>query len=189
MKIPYVTSLSMGKLATCQALLFPGGGDITPQLFGEANHGSRNIDTELDILQLRAFQNALTQGVPILGICKGMQIINVGLGGTILQNLDTASCHTSAKADLYHKTTAAFDSFLYTLYGESFITNSRHHQAVKQLGSQLIPVQWCPIDHCVEAIIHTQLPIIGVQWHPERLNPEFTSISGISLFQHFLSYV
>ncbi len=188
MKIPYVTSLSMGRLASCSALLFPGGGDITPALFGETNHGSRNIDTELDILQLRIFQAALNLGLPILGICKGMQIINVGLGGTIIQDLATAAYHTGPDADLYHETITAPASCLYTLYGETFVTNSRHHQAVGKLGNQLLPVQWCPIDDCVEAIVHETLPILGVQWHPERLISTQTGISGLPLFQYFLSF-
>ena len=58
LKIPYITSLSMGELGSCDALIFPGGGDITPQLFHQSNQGSQNIDTELDLFQLRAFDLA-----------------------------------------------------------------------------------------------------------------------------------
>ena len=187
--IPYVTSLSLGRLATCDALLFPGGGDIAPELFGETNQGSRNIDIELDIIQLRIFQAALSQGVPILGICKGMQLINVALGGTLTQNLPTAHYHTAPNTDLYHETIAATGSFLHALYGEVFLTNSRHHQAVNKLGNKLTPVQWCSMDHCVEALVHETLPIFGVQWHPERLNPTLAGISGLPLLQYFLSFV
>lgn len=188
MNIPYITSLSIGNLSTCQALLFPGGGDITPRLFGENNHGSRNIDTELDILQLQAFQYALWQHLPVLGICKGMQLINVALGGTITQDLDTSDIHTSIDTDMYHDTVTEPGSFLHTLYGTQFITNSRHHQAVNRLGNRLLPVQWCLADHCIEAIEHATLPVFGVQWHPERLNSTQTSISGIPLFSYFLSF-
>ena len=189
MKVNCITSLTLGELATCDALLFPGGGDITPQFFGQPDLGSHNIDTELDILQLRTFHLAVRNGIPILGICKGMQIINVGLGGTLVQNLNTASVHTAAHADLYHETTIVPGSCLHGLYGDTMMVNSRHHQAVDKPGKQLIPVQWCPIDSCIEAIIHTKLPIIGVQWHPERLLPEHTNASGFPLFQYFLSFV
>lgn len=187
--IPYITSLSTGRLATCDALLFPGGGDIAPALFGETNLGSHNIDIELDILQLRIFQAALTQGLPMLGICKGMQLINVGLGGTILQDLPAAGYHTSEKKDLYHKTITAPGSYLHHLYGESFLINSRHHQAVNKLGRQLLPVQWCPMDNCIEALVHETLPILGVQWHPERLDSKQTDIDGLLLLKYFLSFV
>ncbi len=189
MKVDYATSLTIGELASCQALLFPGGGDITPDLFGQSNQGSRNIDTELDLLQLRAFQAALRNGLPMMGICKGMQLINVGLGGTILQDLPTAHLHTAPDTDLYHETVITTGSFLHALYGETAYINSRHHQSVEQLGYQLLPVQWCPMDHCVEALIHAKLPIMGVQWHPERLDTTQTSVTAFPLFQYFLSFV
>ena len=189
LKVDYITTLGLGELAVCDALLFPGGGDIAPALFGQQNRGSRNIDTELDLLQLRTFQLALKHGLPILGICKGMQLINVGLGGTLIQNLTTASFHTNPDMDIYHPTVTAAGSFLHKLYGEHPLVNSRHHQAVDKPGDRLIPIQWCPIDHCIEAVIHENLPVLGVQWHPERLNPDQTSLTGFPLFQYFLSFV
>lgn len=187
--IPCITSLSMGKLGACDGLIFPGGGDITPQLFHQTNQGSLHIDTELDLLQLRAFDLAYRASLPILGICKGMQLINIGLGGTLIQHLNTAELHTSVSQDLYHTTYVAEGSFLQQLYGTDFVTNSRHHQAVDRLGQELVPIQWCPKDSCIEALMHTSLPILGVQWHPERLHSDFTTISGVPLFQHFLSFV
>jgi putative glutamine amidotransferase len=189
LKIPYITSLSMGELGSCDALIFPGGGDITPQLFHQSNQGSQNIDTELDLFQLRAFDLAYRSSLPILGICKGMQLINVGLGGTLTQHLSTANLHTSPTEDLYHATYVAEGSFLEQLYSSEFAVNSRHHQAVNRLGEELIPIQWCPEDFCIEALTHRFLPIIGVQWHPERLQASSATISGIPLFQHFLSFV
>lgn len=189
MNISQVTSLSIGDLASCNAFLFPGGGDITPELFGESNHGSQNIDTELDILQLQAFQYAFKQRLPILGICKGMQLINVALGGTLLQHMSTASLHTSQTEDLYHATSITPNSFLHVLYGDHITVNSRHHQCLGKLGHNLRPVQWCIPDNCIEAIEHTQLPIWGVQWHPERLDTIHTDVNAIILFRYFLSFV
>ena len=189
LKVPCITSLSMGELGTCDGLIFPGGGDITPQLFQQSNQGSQNIDTELDLLQLRAFDLAYRSAIPILGICKGMQLINIGLGGTLTQHLNTAPLHTSSSQDLYHSSYVAEGSFLQRLYPTEFVVNSRHHQAVNRLGQELIPIQWCPIDSCIEALMHATLPILGVQWHPERLHPDLTTISGVPLFQHFLSFV
>lgn len=187
LNITYITSLSMGDLSSCQAFLFPGGGDITPQLFGQPNLGSRNIDTELDLIQFRAFQYGLQQNFPMLGICKGMQLINVAFGGTLIQDLPTASLHTHSEHDIYHDTVISPYSCLHTLYGDRITVNSRHHQAVDKLGTNLLAVQHCPEDHCIEAIEHTKYPVFGVQWHPERLEPDKTDISGIPLFLYFLS--
>ena len=175
--IPAVT-LNTGELADCQALLLPGGGDITPAFFGEKNHGSRNIDTELDILQLQALDLAVRRGLPVLGICKGLQIINVGFGGTILQDLPTASFHRYDGRDQYHSTRISRDSWLFPLYGEECVVNSAHHQAVGKLGTGLKAVQFCPRDNCIEAVCHSSLPIFGVQWHPERIDPRKAKISG-----------
>lgn len=189
LKISSITSLSIGELGSCDGLIFPGGGDITPELFHQSNQGSQNIDTELDLLQLRVFDLAFRSAIPMLGICKGMQLINIGLGGTLTQHLKTAHIHTSPSHDVYHCSQVTAGSFLEQLYSSEFIVNSRHHQAVNRLGQELIPIQWCPKDSCIEALMHTSLPIFGVQWHPERLSSDSATISGVPLFQHFLSFV
>ena len=182
-----VVTLRPMEIFTCSGLILPGGGDITPAFFGEGNHGSRNIDTELDIIQLQAFDIALRNHIPVLGICKGMQIINVGLGGTLHQNLSTADSHRYRNADQYHPTFITTDSWLYPLYGDTAIVNSAHHQGLKKLGSGLSAVQYCLYDHCIEAISHRHLPILGVQWHPERLDKAHTSINGQAVLTYFSS--
>lgn len=189
LQVSCLTSLALGELMSCQALIFPGGGDIDPQLYGAPNKGSVHIDTELDLLQLRAFGQALQSNIPVLGICKGMQLINIGLGGTLTQHLPTHHLHTDSNRDLMHSTIVSKDSFLYELYGSSFPVNSKHHQAVDKPGNRLIPVQWCPKDSCIEAICHSYLPVFGVQWHPERLPSAVSPTDGTTLFQYFLSFV
>ena len=77
MGVHYLTTMDPGKLSDMDALLLPGGGDITPAFFGQKNHGSRNIDIELDIIQLQALDIFYKARKPVLGICKGMQVINV----------------------------------------------------------------------------------------------------------------
>ncbi|MCM1117878.1 MAG: gamma-glutamyl-gamma-aminobutyrate hydrolase family protein [bacterium] len=186
-QIEYLTSLSISELGSCDSLLFPGGGDITPAFFGELDRGSRSIDTELDILQLQALEYGVQRGIPILGICKGMQIINVGLGGSIIQDLPTAGIHRYQGADQYHEAVNLPDSFIAELYGETMVVNSAHHQGLGKLGKGLRIVSRCPLDQCVEAVCHESLPIIGVQWHPERLDPLRTSVSGSALLHYFLS--
>ena len=66
-----VTTLVPGEVTSCDALILPGGGDITPAFFGEKNKGSRTVDTELDILQFQALDTAIAAGIPVIGICKG----------------------------------------------------------------------------------------------------------------------
>jgi len=187
---PSVT-LCLGEAACCDALILPGGGDITPAFFGEANHGSRNIDTELDILQLQALDLAIQKNMPILGICKGIQVINIGFGGTLIQDLEPAACkrHSYDRGDKYHPTVIAKGSWLYHLYGEQVVVNSAHHQAIKKLGNGLTAVQYSPEDGCIEAIVHQSLPIIGVQWHPERIDENRTEVKSQKILAYFSSLV
>lgn len=186
-QIDHLTSLSISDLSTCQRLLFPGGGDITPAFFGQRDHGSHSVDTELDILQLQALDYGLHSSLPILGICKGMQLINVGLGGSIIQDLPTADKHRYLGADQYHPCTNITGSCLEQLYGNTMVINSAHHQGLGKLGKGLQVISRCPFDQCIEAICHETLPIIGLQWHPERLDPAQTTVTGAALLSYFLS--
>lgn len=160
-------------------LLLPGGGDISPIFYHKKNHGSQNICIPEDIIQILLFHRFLEQQKPILGICKGMQLINVALGGNLIQDLPTKKLHTYNHTDRYHITKALFGSQLHSLYGNDCITNSAHHQAINKLGEHLLITQYAH-DGVAEAIEHDSLPIIGVQWHPERM-----SVEGNKLFSYF----
>lgn len=151
-------------------LVLPGGGDIAPALFGAANKGSRQIDEPLDRAQLRILDEFIRMGKPVLGICKGLQIINVYFGGTIIQDLpeDSKRIHAYNGTDQIHATKAAKGTFPEQLYGACPVTNSAHHQAVGAVGDGLLIAQYC-CDFVIEAMYHKKLPILGVQWHPERM--------------------
>ena len=182
MHLTCFTTLDPEEASAASHLLLPGGGDITPAFCGQPNLGSHHIDTELDILQLQALESFLTNGKPVLGICKGMQVINVCLGGTITQHIAAAETHKWNGTDqthyVYHSSLTHAD-FFYQLYGLSTLVNSAHHQAVDRLGKNLFPV--CRAgDNIIEGIQHAVLPVIAVQWHPERL-PDI----GDRLLQYF----
>ncbi len=188
--VPVVTLLS-SKIRGCDGLVLPGGGDITPAFYGEQNHGSVSIDTELDILQLQAFDLAVQIGLPVLGICKGLQVINVGLGGTLVQDLEPSmgQRHRYEAGDKYHESVINEGTWLYGLYGGNTIVNSAHHQAIHRLGKGLSVVSRCPLDGCIEAIAHEGLPVIGVQWHPERIDLAASGTDGGRVLEYFLSLV
>ena len=191
LSLSYKTTLSISDCQSLDGLLLPGGGDITPAFFGQQKAGSGNIDTELDIIQLQALEQAVRYRKPVLGICKGLQIINVFFGGTIIQHMKQADLHCYRDGDQYHDTTILPDSFLYRIYGDRLLVNSAHHQCIDRLGNQLCTVQYArdmpristqktdagmPVDMdtpslVTEGLCHKTLPIYGVQWHPERLSP------------------
>lgn len=179
------TSLDPEQCITCNGLLLPGGGDITPAFFGQQNHGSRTIDTELDILQLQILDLFVKWKKPILGICKGLQIINVHFGGTICQHMKNAGKHEWLHGDQFHYVYhigCSRTDFFYQLYGGSAFVNSAHHQAIDAAGKKLFPI--CQAhDGTIEALSHSELPIFAVQWHPERMMEK----GGAELLSYFLN--
>jgi len=173
-------------------LLLCGGADIDPVHYGQENAGSAGIDPRRDEAELALTGRFLAAGKPILGICRGLQVINVALGGTLIQDLpgDVRPRHTSGgQGDLLHPSRTRPGSFLHRLYGPSPVVNSSHHQAAGRLGRGLEAVQWSG-DGCIEGLSHTSAPLWAVQWHPERLalscaRPD--AADGLALFSFFLA--
>ena len=168
-------------LTAGDALLLPGGGDLEPWRYGQENTGSQGLEPERDEAEWFLLEAFLAARKPILGICRGMQSINVFLGGTLVQDIPG---HSAVKGrDRLHLVRTGVSS-LRALYGELCQVNSAHHQAVDRLGSGLQAAQWAP-DGIVEALTHKKLPVWAVQWHPERLADR---ASGRRLFQAFLDF-
>ena len=176
---------------SCDGLLLCGGGDIDPARYGQADQGSQPPDPVRDQAELELFHAFLQAGKPIFGICRGMQLINVALGGTLVQDLPplVRPFHGGGEADCVHPIRAAEGSLLHRLYGPVFPVNSSHHQAVDRLGSGLIATAWGESGF-VEGLEHPSLPIFAVQFHPERMSfarrrPD--TVDGAPLFTHFFS--
>lgn len=176
---------------SCDGLVLCGGGDLDSALFGQENCGSNPPDPVRDRAELALFDAFFRAGRPILGICRGMQVINVALGGDLIQDLPPhlRPFHTPrGREDQVHLIRAAEDSFLQRLYGPVFPVNSWHHQAVGRLGEGLRAVAWAE-GGFAEALEHTGRPILGLQFHPERLaldrRPD--RVDGGPILAHFLS--
>lgn len=171
LQVHAVTSLNVPDVAEYDALLLPGGGDIDPKLFGQLPCGTKSFHPELDRIQLQILKAFARYRKPILGICKGMQLINIAFGGDMIQHLPTASLHEYKEKDQLHLVKNEKDSFFYQLYGEQMLVNSAHHQGVGIPGKEIRYIQQAQ-DGVIEGLCHTFLPILGTQWHPERLSTE-----------------
>ena len=168
-----------GDPADCGALLLPGGGDLEPWRYGQANTASRGLEPERDGAELALLAYFTGRRRPVLGICRGLQTINVFFGGTLYQDIP-GHAQQDGK-DILHPVRTA-PSPLWGLCGARCVVNSAHHQAADRLGVGLRAVQWAE-DGVVEALCHRTLPVWAVQWHPERLEGTL----GERLFQKFLA--
>lgn len=171
------------------ALLLPGGADVDPEFFGEENHGSRTIDKELDMAQLSIMDLFVKMKKPILGICKGCQVINIYLKGNVIQDLENHVHHQAYQGkEVKHPAVTEKENVFYELFGgDEIVINSSHHQAIGRLGDGLRICQYSD-DHVIEAVQHDTLPIIGTQWHPERMSYDKHidgEADGTLIFQHF----
>ena len=172
-------------------LLLCGGGDIDPCRFGQENWASSEIDPQRDASELALAASYLAAGKPVLGICRGLQILNVALGGTLLQDLGDVRrpSHTHPQADQVHPVRAQPGSLLHTLYGPRFSVNSSHHQAVDCPAPGLV-LTLRAVDGVPEAMEHPSLPILGVQFHPERMSGPLLrpdTVDGAPIFRWFLA--
>ena len=171
-------------------LILCGGGDIHPEYYGEEIDGSANIDLQRDAAEFALAQAYIDAGKPVLGICRGHQLLNVYFGGTLYQDLENAREHASfAEHDLVHLVHASKDSLFEKLYGSEFTVNSWHHQAVKKVGEGLRATLMSYDGSVVEGIEHESLPVFAVQWHPERMcfeKQRTDTVDGSEVIRHFV---
>ena len=175
-------------------ILIPGGNDIDPFLYGESVTFADKYDRENDYFQLCMLEEAIKEGKPVMGICRGMQIINVFFGGTLYQDIEKErpqSLQHSAPGSpegFIHPVCIEKTSLLYDIFDKKEImVNSIHHQGVRKPGDGLFPAAHSP-DGIIEALENREHNIIAVQWHPEALlmRGEENSMRLFSLFTSFL---
>ncbi len=155
-------------------LLLSGGTDVAPDRYG-ATPGPHlwPLSPERDEFELALVRAAIGRRLPILGSCRGIQLLNVHFGGTLIAHLppDSGEAHSSKAYPRYvgrHEVIMEPGSTMADLYGSSAMVNSYHHQGLDRVGEGLIATARAR-DGVVEAVEHADLPIIGVQWHPETM--------------------
>lgn len=171
-------------------LLLTGGGDMDPALFSQENRGSRDIDRARDRAELALLDAFCGAGKPVLAICRGHQVVNVWLGGALIQDLgpELVPFHQREEGDQIHLIRAEKGSLLRRLYGPVFPVNSSHHQGLGRLGRGLRATAWSE-DGVVEAVEHEKFPLISVQFHPERMTGALArtdTVDGGKIFQVFV---
>ena len=160
-------------------LIISGGSDIDPSMYKRDPKGAADTILEMDESDLELMKEAKKHNIPTLGICRGMQMLNVMCGGTLKQHISNVyKQHPSVPKSRYlrrqyrHMVTADRDSWGFKAHGERFETNSIHHQAIGKLGKGLKVVARAD-DGIIESVEYKSKTedwtAVGVQWHPEQL--------------------
>ncbi len=202
--VPRMIPVAFGALSAadlldgCDALLLAGGSDISPSHYGEEPiNEERKGDPYRDKYEIELFHLAAERHMPIFGVCRGLQLINVALGGSLWQDI-----HIQKTETLTHRNWEAYDQlthpiqieeggFLHALYPEGGAVNSIHSQAIKELGRDLFVEARAP-DGIIEAIAlqNRDHYVRAVQWHPEfHHNAPCELLDPAPLLQDFLSQV
>lgn len=183
-------------LEMASGLLLTGGDDIAPERYGRSPAKKLGAtDPRRDAMEWDALEHALRRRIPVLGICRGLQLINVFFGGTLFQDLETERpgsvdhVQASSWAEHSHGVRLAADSILSRALGVTRLeVNSFHHQAVQQPGRG-VSVTGTADDGVVEALECGAAGwVVGVQWHPERHGPQ-PAASDLAVFSAFADAV
>jgi len=163
----FITPENEELLTLCQGVLFPGGLDIHPKRYHEKMIEDCEINEELDEFEYHLLDLCMSLQLPIMGICRGIQLLNCYFGGTLLQDIPHHQ-HTSHRVK---------NIFFHISKQKTAITNSFHHQAILKIADGFLPFLFAE-DNIIEGIIHKEKRIIAVQYHPEINDP-------FSIFSYF----
>lgn len=174
------------ELPELDGLLLPGGWDVDPSFYGERRDEKvGDTDLELDETELTLFRQARERKIPVLGICRGQQVINVAMGGSLVQHLEDHDARALGRSHLAHTIEVDPSSELGKAAGEDEIhVNSLHHQAIKRLADGL-QQSARGVDGTVEGVESDDGLIVAVQCHPEELTGDLPWAR--KLFERFVA--
>ncbi len=181
-------------LDACSGLILTGGGDIHPRYYGEGSGKDLgNVSEDRDRFEFCLFEKALGRGIPVFGICRGLQLINVAWGGTLYQDLEDQPAferqhrQEADRRETAHKVYMEEGSLLYQVLGAEAQVNSLHHQAIKDLAPRLKATAWSAdgLIEGVESLAAEETVVFAVQWHPEELSEKAAGMAA--LFSLFVS--
>ncbi|MFI5387936.1 MAG: gamma-glutamyl-gamma-aminobutyrate hydrolase family protein [Fimbriimonadales bacterium] len=173
-------------LPDVDGFLLPGGWDVDPSFYGEQRDDKvGETDTELDETELQLFRQARDRSIPVLGICRGQQVINVAMGGSLVQHLEDHDVRALGRSHLAHTIEISPSSELGRAAGEHKVrVNSLHHQAIKRLAQGLQQTARGE-DGTIEGVESDDGLIVAVQCHPEELTGDLPWAR--SLFERFVA--
>lgn len=180
--------------ALADGLLLSGGEDVSPEMYGEENLYCGAVSAERDLSEKLLLEAFMRLKKPVLGICRGVQLMNAALGGTLYQDIALQVPHTlthprsDLPADCVHKNRIGKDSLLYSIFGcREISVNSRHHQAVKNPapGMRICCRSEDGVTEGIEKDTAEYPFLLGIQWHPESMAERYPEMQRV--FDTFVS--
>jgi acyl-CoA reductase-like NAD-dependent aldehyde dehydrogenase len=193
--------VNMEDIHQCDGFILTGGVDIVPSLYGETDNYENHPDifqTERDLFEKKIFDYSQTHRLPLMGICRGLQLINVLCGGKLVQDLAQGNAihKKEDSSDKIHKIEVAENSLLKAITQSGLgLVNSAHHQAIKPdaIGENLMVTAYSQNDSIIEALEfrnkNDKAFMLSVQWHPERMNDKESNPFSKNIKEKFLEEV